>query len=191
VARQADEAAYLAYRDPTQQIVYDNYVVVRKNLDFLKSWISDRLADLESGRTPQPQKIFGWYWLANSVHSEHFNHEDVVFECFHDFVALSQWGHSLHNTMVTLLGVGGDDEARRAFASTMAGDFRNSAGGAFPPLTRLVMEFFRKMSPNGGSISTLTETRRSRSPTARPIQCVTTRGSRRSASAIDVVPVSN
>src|SRR6478609_8967449 len=29
----------LAYRDPTQKIVYDNYMAVRKNLDFLKSWI--------------------------------------------------------------------------------------------------------------------------------------------------------
>src|SRR6476469_10668099 len=33
----------LAYRDPTQKIVYDNYMAVRKNLDLLKSWIDDRL----------------------------------------------------------------------------------------------------------------------------------------------------
>ena len=40
----------LAYRDPTQKIVYDNYMAVRKNLDFLKSWIDDRLADIQIGQ---------------------------------------------------------------------------------------------------------------------------------------------
>ncbi len=93
----------LAYRDPTEQIVHDNYMIVRKHLDFLKSWIDDRLADISSGRTTEPEKTFGWYWIKNSEGSEHFNHKDVVFECFHNFVAFSQWGNSLYNVMTKLI----------------------------------------------------------------------------------------
>ena len=90
----------LAYRDPTQKIVYDNYMAVRKNLDFLKTWIDNRLKDIQSGKTPQPEKTFGWYWIKNGEDSEFFNHKDVVFECFHNFVAFSQWGNTLYNIMV-------------------------------------------------------------------------------------------
>ncbi len=147
--------AVLAYRDPTEQIVYDNYMTVRKNLDFLKSWIDDRLEDIEAGRTPEPEKTFAWYWLKNGENSEHFNHKDVVFECFHNFVAFSQWGNSLYNVMATLGREGGNSQAKDWFTRTMSGDYDNPAGSAFPPLERLVMELFRTISPNGGSISAL------------------------------------
>jgi cytochrome P450 len=149
----------LAYRDPTQQIVYDNYMTVRKHLDFLKSWIDDRLADISSGTTPEPEKTFAWYWLKNGEDSEYFNHKDVVFECFHNFVAFSQWGNSLYNVMAKLGRDTGDSQTKDWFAKTMAGDFDNAAGAAFPPLERFVMELFRTISPNGGSISALQEVR--------------------------------
>ena len=48
----------LAYRDPTQKIVYENYMKVRQNLAYLKEWIDDRLADITSGKTPNPEKTF-------------------------------------------------------------------------------------------------------------------------------------
>lgn len=150
----------LAYRDPTQKIVYDNYMTVRKHLDFLKTWIDDRLADLSSGKTPDREKTFGWYWLANGEGSEYFNHKDVVFECFHNFVAFSQWGNSLYNVMAKLGDTGGDPGARDWFAKTMSNDPDRPDGSAFPPLERLVMELFRTISPNGGSISALTENRK-------------------------------
>lgn len=150
--------AVLAYRDVTEQVVYDNYMVVRKNLDTLKSWIDDRLADIESGRTPEPEKTFAWYWLKNGEDSEYFNHKDVVFECFHNFVAFSQWGNSLYNVMGTLLRDGGDSQAKDWFTRTMSGSPDNAAGAPFPPLERYVMELFRTISPNPGSISALTET---------------------------------
>jgi cytochrome P450 len=147
--------AVLAYRDPTEQIVYDNYMTVRENLDFLKSWIDDRLADIETGKTPHPEQTFAWYWLENGANSEHFNHKDVVFECFHNFVAFSQWGNSLFNVMTTLGRDGGNSQAKDWFTRTMSGDYDNAAGAAFPPLERFVMELFRTISPNGGSISAL------------------------------------
>lgn len=158
--RQIGEAfnTVLAYRDPTQKIVYDNYRLVRRNRDFLKSWIDGRLADIESGKTPEPQKTFAWYWLKNSTGSEFFQHKDVVFECFHNFVAFSQWGNSLYNVMKKLGRDTGDAAAKQSFTTTMAGNF-DGDGSTFPPLERLVMELFRLISPNGGSISTLTETR--------------------------------
>jgi hypothetical protein len=39
----------LAFRDPTKPIVYDNYMTVRALLDFLKSWIDERLEDIAAG----------------------------------------------------------------------------------------------------------------------------------------------
>jgi len=149
----------LAFRDPTQKIVYDNYMVVRKNLDFLKSWIDDRLKDIQSGKTPEPEKTFAWYWLKNGEESEYFNHKDVVFECFHNFVAFSQWGNTLYNIMLKFSRDGGDPQAKDWFTKTMVGDYDKADGSAFPPLERLVMELFRTISPNGGSISALEETR--------------------------------
>jgi len=145
----------LAFRDPTQKIVYDNYMAVRERLDFLKSWIDDRLADIGSGTTPEPEKTFAWYWLKNGEESEFFNHQDVVFECFHNFVAFSQWGNSLYNVMAKLGRDGGDPQAMDSFTDTMAGDYDKPDGSAFPPLERFVMELFRTISPNGGSISAL------------------------------------
>ncbi|BBY76166.1 hypothetical protein MPRF_30650 [Mycolicibacterium parafortuitum] len=151
--------AVLAFRDPTEKVVYDNYMTVRKHLSFLKSWIDDRLADLKSGKTPEPEKTFAWYWLKNGEESEYFNHKDVVFECFHNFVAFSQWGNSLYNVMATLGRDGGDPQAKDWFTKTMSGAYDTPDGSAFPPLERMVMELFRTISPNGGSISAITETR--------------------------------
>lgn len=56
----------LAYRNPMHQIVYENYMNVRALIDPLKEWIAERLADIESGRTPDPDKTIAWYWLKNA-----------------------------------------------------------------------------------------------------------------------------
>lgn len=148
----------LAYRDPTQPIVYQNYMAVRSHLDFLKSWIDQELTNISSGKTPNPDKTFASYWLKNSEGSEHFDRKDVVFEVFHNFVAFSQWGNSLYNIMLKL-GHDGDADAQAWFKKTMSGDPDNAKGAAFTPLERFVMELFRTISPNGGSISALEETR--------------------------------
>ena len=147
----------LAYRDPTQKIVYDNYMTVRSHLDFLKGWIDQKIADLMSGKTPNPEKTFAWYWEKNGADSDYFHHKDVVFECFHNFVAFSQWGNTLYNIMLKLGRGTGNDEARAWFKKTMEGDPDNAGGAAFTPLERFVMELFRTISPNGGSISALHE----------------------------------
>jgi len=50
---------------------------------------------------------------------------------------------------------------RAAFQKTMSGDFDNANGAPYTPLELLVMELFRTISPNGGSISAITDTRAS------------------------------
>ena len=149
----------LAYRDPTQRIVYENYTKVRERLAFLKEWINARLADISSGKTPDAQKTFAYYWMKNAEDGEFFAHRDVVFEVFHNFVALSQWGNTMYNIMLKLAEDTGDPDARAWFDKTMQGDPDNAAGNAFTPLERYVMELFRTITPNGGSISALEETR--------------------------------
>ena len=149
----------LAYRDPTQKIVYDNYMTVRANLAFLKAWIDDRLGDIENGKTPNPEKTFAWYWIKNAGDGEYFAHKDVVFEVFHNFVALSQWGNSLYNIMLRLATDTGDPDTTAWFKKTMEGNPDNAAGEPFTPLERFVMELFRIISPNGGSISAMEEVR--------------------------------
>lgn len=149
----------LAYRDPTQKIVYDNYMVVRENLAFLKSWIDQKITDLNSGATANPEKTFTYYWIKNAGDGEHFAHQDVVFEVFHNFVALSQWGNTLYNIMLRLAKDSGDPDTQVWFKKTMEGDFDNAGSNAFTPLERFVMELFRTITPNAGSISAMNEVR--------------------------------
>src|SRR5271166_6845758 len=60
--RQIGEAfnTVLAHRNPLLPITYHNYMIVRERLDFLKSWIDDRLADIENGKTKSPERTIAW-----------------------------------------------------------------------------------------------------------------------------------
>jgi hypothetical protein len=151
----------LAHRNPLLPITYQNYMIVRESLDFLKSWIDDRLDDIESGKTKNPEKTMAWYWLKNAGDGTHFAKKDVVFECFHNFVALSQWGNSIFGIMSRLSEDGGDPAVRASFQKTMSGNFDNANGAPYSPLELYVMELFRVLSPNGGSISSIHDTRTS------------------------------
>ena len=149
----------LAHRDPTQEIVYVHYMMVREHLAFLKEWIDEKIDDLKTGITPDPEKTFVHYWIKNGGEGENFAHKDVVFEVFHNFVALSQWGNTIYNIMLKLASDTGDADARAWFRKTMEGDFDKADGSAFTPLERFVMELFRTISPNGGTISAMAEGR--------------------------------
>ncbi len=150
----------LAFRDPTQPIVYENYMTVRALLNFLKAWIDERLDDVANRQVADPEKTIAWYWLKNAGNGEHFSKKDVVFECFHNFVALSQWGNTIFGIMSRLSQDGGDADVRASFEKTMSGDYDNANGGPYTPLELFVMELFRTISPNGGSISALEDARR-------------------------------
>jgi cytochrome P450 len=161
--RQIGEAfnTVLAYRNPLLPITYNNYMKVRELLDSLKAWIDDRIGDIQTGKTKNPEKTMAWYWLKNAGDGSHFSKKDVVFECFHNFVALSQWGNTIFGIMSRLAEHGGDPAVRASFQNTMSGNFDESNGAPFPPLELFVMELFRVISPNGGSISAIHDARNS------------------------------
>jgi hypothetical protein len=161
--RQIGEAfnTVLAYRNPMLPITHDNYMSVREYLEFLKAWIDDRLGDIQSGKLKNPERTMAFYWLKNAGDGGHFSKKDVVFECFHNFVALSQWGNTIFGIMSRLSEDGGDPAIRASFQKTMSGNFDNANGAPFTPLELLVMELFRVVSPNGGSISAIHDVRTS------------------------------
>ena len=90
-------------------------MTVRALLDFLKTWIDERLDDIANGRIAEPEKTIAWYWLKNAGDGKYFSKKDVVFECFHNFVALSQWGNTIFGIMSRLSQDGGDPAVRAAF----------------------------------------------------------------------------
>ncbi len=149
----------LAYRDPTQEIVYQNYMKVRSLRKFLKEWIDDRVEDVIRDRVVNPEKTFVYYWIKNGEEKEDFRRKDVVFECFHNFVALSQWGNTIYNFMSKLSKDTGDANVQSWFEQTMTREYDRANDSPFTPLDRFVMELFRTISPNTGSISAVAEVR--------------------------------
>jgi cytochrome P450 len=145
----------LGYWEPRAEIVYENYMRVRELRPFLRDWIDDRVQDIIDGTVDDPEKTFVHYWVVNGNLSEDFRRKDIVFECFHNFLAFSQWGNTLYNLMGELDRHQGDPEVRDWFRRTMEGDPDAVDDGGFSPLDRMVMELFRTISPNEGSLSTI------------------------------------
>jgi hypothetical protein len=147
----------LGFRDPSLGIVYENYMKVRQLRTPLKEWIAEKTSEIMAGKIKDPEKTFVYYWSKNGKGGEDFRPKDVVFECFHNFNALSQWGDMVYNIMLKLEKTSGDPDVKAWFKKTMKRDYDRVDAGAFTPLQRLVMELFRVISPNPGSISTLYE----------------------------------
>lgn len=160
----------LAYRNPRDPMVYEHYMKVRTKLDSLKSWIDARVTDVANGKVANPEKTFVHYWLKNAGDGSHFSRKDIVFEAFHNFVALSQWGNTMFGIMSRLNTEGGNADVRAAFSSAMSASPSVADGGSgssatpfapFTPLDLFVMELFRTISPNGGSLSAVADARAS------------------------------
>jgi hypothetical protein len=152
----------LAYLIPTQEIVYKNYMKVRDLRNSLTEWINERVQDVVERNVEDSEKTFVYYWIENGEQGENFRRKDVVFECFHNFVALSQWGNTIYNIMSKLSRNTGDPNIREWFKKTMSSDYDQANGSPFTPLDQFVMELFRTISPNGGSVSAVQETREPR-----------------------------
>lgn len=150
--------AVLAHQYPTQKIVHDNYMAVRSRLAAVKRWIGDRIGDLVDGKTPRPEKTFAFWWMRNSGEGEDLTRNDAVVEVLHDFMAISQWGNMIYEIMLRLAAAGGDPEIRAWFKKAMESDSDAAPAESFAPLTRFVMELFRTISPNRGSLSALEAT---------------------------------
>jgi hypothetical protein len=70
-------------------------------------------------------------------------------------------GNSIFGIMSRLSEDGGDPAVRASFQKTMSGNFDNTNDAPFSPLELIVMELFRVISPNGGSISAIQDARTS------------------------------
>jgi cytochrome P450 len=147
--------AVFGFRYPTLQVVHDNYMRVRQLRPLLKDWIDRRVQDLIDGHVPNPEKTLVYYWIKNGELGEHFRRKDIVFECFHNFLAISQWGTTLYNMMALLEATNGDPAVRSWFEKTMVSGPDETDHSAFSRLDRFVMELFRTISPNRGSASVL------------------------------------
>jgi cytochrome P450 len=147
--------AVFGFRFPTLQVVHDNYMRVRQLRPLLKDWIDQRVQDLIDGRVPNPEKTLVYYWIKNGELGENFRRKDIVFECFHNFLAISQWGTTLYNMMALLEATNGDPAVRSWFEETMTSGPDETDHSAFSRLERFVMELFRTISPNRGSASVL------------------------------------
>ena len=145
----------LSFWYPTQQVVHDHYMQVRKLRPGLRDWIDQRVQDLIDGKIPQPEKTLVYYWAKNGEFGEHFRRKDIVFECFHNFLAFSQWGNMLYNIMARLDKENGDQTICAWFEKTMKSGPDEMDHCAFSRLERFVMELFRVISPNAGSFSLL------------------------------------
>jgi hypothetical protein len=122
---------------------------------YLKEWIDRRVQAVIDGEVSDPEATFVHYWLTNGGQGDNFRRMDIVFECFHNFLAFSQWGNMLYQTMAMLQADHGDPSVRSWFTRTMTDGPDDPDGGPFTPLDRFVMELFRTISPNGGSLSTM------------------------------------
>jgi hypothetical protein len=147
--------AVFGFRYPTLQVVHDNYMRVRQLRQPLKDWVDQRVQDLIDGRVPTPEKTLVFYWIKNGALGENFRRKDIVFECFHNFLAFSQWGTMLYKVMTCLEATHGDPTVRSWFEKTMQSGPDETDNAAFSRLDRFVMELFRTISPNRGSASVL------------------------------------
>lgn len=143
----------LGYWFPTLEIVRDAYMSARASRPALKEWLDERVQRIIDGTQPDADRTFVYYWLKNGRLGENFRRIDIVFECFHNFLALSQWGNMIYNVAAKLEPKYGDPRVRAWFEKTMKGGPDKADDGAFPPLERFVMELFRTISPNDGSLS--------------------------------------
>ena len=72
---------------------------------------------------PGAKGTIAYYWIKNGIEEK-----NVVFECFHNFVALSQWGHTIYG-VIDFLREGGNREVRAVYEATMKDPNRDQHGG--------------------------------------------------------------
>lgn len=149
----------IAFRDPANPIVYENYMKVRALRSGFKEWVLDKVNGVMDGQIEGSEKTFVQYWTKNGKEGKDFRRKDIVIECFHNFFAMSQWGNAIYSFTQTLAKNTGNPAARVWLTKTMESEYDKIDTGYFTPLQRFVMELFRVTTPNPGSISTQQELR--------------------------------
>jgi len=149
----------LGFYYPTLDIVRDAYMQARNSRESLKAWLDVRVQAIKDGKQPSADSTFVYYWLKNGGLGENFRRMDIVFECFHNFLAFSQWGNMVYNVAAKFEPTHGDPNVREWFEKTMKNGPDEADGSPFTSLDRFVMELFRTINPNAGSLSTLARSR--------------------------------
>ncbi|MGX5803440.1 hypothetical protein ACWGS9_19615 [Bradyrhizobium sp. Arg314] len=144
----------LGYWFPTTEPVRDGYMETRATRHGLKAWLDTRIQRILDSKQPDADRTLVYYWLKNGQTGPNFRRIDILFECFHNFLAFSQWGNMIYNISERLEPTQGDADVRAWFKKTMSGK-PDELDGQFTPLDRFVMELFRTINPNGGSMSIL------------------------------------
>jgi cytochrome P450 len=140
---------------PFQELVARNYMKVRELRPELIGWLDLEIKKIEQTPGLGSDNMIVHYWLANRENPDNFPDKNVSFECFHNFVAFSQWGNTIYNIISLLSGDNTHSEVVQKWFQWAKKDPDQRDGSAFTRLDRFVMELFRTIAPNGGSISTL------------------------------------
>jgi len=132
-----------------------SYENVRELRPTLLNWVSENVQAIRDN-PDSFQECFVHYWLKNDGMGEGaFTNEDITFECFHNYLALSQWGHTIYRTMQLLRRDNQSEDAQlvqQRFEEVMLqADIEDERG--FSPLDYYTFELFRIITPNGASIS--------------------------------------
>jgi cytochrome P450 len=154
----ADFTTVLGFWYPTSETVYRAYMRARADRPAVMAWLRARVQALVDGSAPKPERTLVHYWLRNGELGEDFSRDDILVECLHDLMAFPQWATMVHRVAGVLEPVRGDSQVRSWFTRTMREGPDETDGGPFTRLDRFVMELFRTISPNPGSLSTLRHT---------------------------------
>ncbi|MGF1681935.1 hypothetical protein [Photobacterium minamisatsumaniensis] len=136
---------------------YKSYMYVRENRSKLDRWIKPHV-DTIVANPDKYTNTFVHYWDINgdkNMAGGHFEKNDIVFECFHNFLALNQWGNVIYNIMNLLREDNNEPQALQIQAyhqELMSGDY-NVNDGDFTKLDYFVFDLLRAIMPNDGSIS--------------------------------------
>jgi hypothetical protein len=139
----------------TSDIVLQNYLQVREARPALKAWLEERVQAIAGGKQPDADRTLVYYWMKNAGTGENFRHIDVLTECIHNLLALSQWGNMIYNVAAKLEPAHGDSNIQAWFKRTMTNEPDKSDGSPYTALDRFVMELFRVILPNSASFSSL------------------------------------
>jgi hypothetical protein len=112
----------LGYWFLTSVQVREAYVQARNTRDAPKAWLGVRVQAILDRKQPDADRTFVHYWLKNGELGENFRRFDIVFERFHNLLALGQWGNMVYNVAAKLEPSHGDPSIRTWFERTMKND---------------------------------------------------------------------
>ena len=100
--------AVFSYASPTTEVVYENYMRARAMRPCSRTGSTPACRRSSTVRSPDADRTFVYYWLKNGELGENFRRKDIVFECFHNLLAFSQWGKMTYEVMGRLEPIHGD-----------------------------------------------------------------------------------